>query len=272
MNRDRFPPLPAGKGPALCLDNVHFAHRVFGNDIERWFDGSSMTYLMGQACQLLQPEAVIVPLLDWIQAKWSGDIGALPFATRPGKVLDQAFQREELRSHLSDLLRALAPATRSAPAVALGIAPLEAWLRWAGGDVDAQLDEADAEDVCVYLAALFNHLPPDAVEGLCLFVDHGVDGDCDIAYEPLLNAARHFDWPVLAAAAGNVALPRGCAAYARSVPANAEAMLLDARQWDGSMAQPQVSLIVSTIPVEWTAAQAMEFVAKLRESAVQDPQ
>ena len=67
----------------------------------------------------------------------------------------------------------------------------------------------------------------------------------------LLNAARHFGWPVLAAAAGDVALPQGCAAYARQDPANAEGMVLDAERWNGSIPEPHVSLIVSTIPVEW---------------------
>lgn len=271
MSHCRFPPSSTGTAPALCLDSVHFARRVFGSDLERWFDGPAMTYLMGQARQLLQPDAVIVPLLDWIQAKWTGDMGALPSANRPGKVLEQIFQHDELLSSLTELLHALAPATRSAPTMALGIAPLEAWLQWAGGEAGALLDEADAEDVCVYLAALFNRLPPEPVEGLCLFLDCGIDGDCDVAYEPLLNTARHFGWPVLAAAASDVDLPQACAAHARQAPTNAEGILLDAEQWDGSGPEQRAPLIVSSIPAEWMPAQAMAFVAKLRDSVAQYP-
>ena len=266
MAPSTFPPIGTSAAPALCLDCLQFARQVFAADLARWFDSAAMISITRQTQQMLQPEVLVMPLLDWLQEKWRVERGELPRASRPAKAIKQVLDDEAIRIALVELLAALASVTGSRSVLALGVAPLEQWLQWAGQDPDAALDETDAEDLCVYLAALFNHLPAATLGGLCLQMERPIDGDRDLVFEPLINSARHFGWPVLAAGPDRSTLPQGCATYASAQPQAGEGLLLAANAWAApSTTGRTAAFLISTLPADCPPAQALKSLDVLRD-------
>ena len=266
MAPSTFPPIGTSAAPALCLDCLQFARQVFAADLARWFDSAAMISITRQAQQMLQPEVLVLPLLDWLREKWRVERGDLPRASLPAKAIKQVLDDEAIRIALVELLAALASVTGSRSVLALGVAPLEQWLQWAGQDPDAALDETDAEDLCVYLAALFNHLPAATLGGLCLQMERPIDGDRDLVFEPLINTARHFGWPVLAAGPERSTLPQGCAAYASAQPQAGEGWFMAAGEWNAPGASKrEAAFLFSTLPPNCPPAQALKSLGILRE-------
>lgn len=252
--------------PLLCLDYLPFARRVYGQDDARWFDAGNLLSTCRQAQQGLKPDVMLFPLQAWMAAWWSAQAGALPGASRPAKVLKQVFENPALLQALSDVLQALGTLNRADAAVALQLGSVEDWLRWVAPDWSEDvLDEGDAEDVCVYLAALANKLPTATFGSL--FVSQGlpIEGDASVAYDPLANTARHFGWGLVLCAPAGQELPEGFHLLATPQAEGKQGLWLTPEAWATRTLQQLPSFVVGTLSPDDNPATVLAHLAQLRQ-------
>lgn len=253
--------------PMLCLDYLPFARRVYGQDDAHWFDPGNLLSTCRQAQQGLKPDVMLFPLQAWVFAWWNAHAGALPNASRPTKTLKQALENPALIGALSEVLQVLGTLNRPDAAVALQLGSVEDWLRWvAPGWDDEALDEGDAEDVCVYLAALAHKLPASAFGSLFLQQDHPIDGDASVAYAPLTNAARHFGWSLVLCAPTGQLHPEGFHLLATPEPDSGQGLWLTPDAWARRAQQPVPSFVVGTLAPDDNPATVLAHLAQLRQA------
>ncbi len=226
--------------PLLCFDYLHYARRLFGTGEKRWFDGVQLLNLFRQAQQALKVDVILFPLLDWMIAWRSEETAKDAVVGSPAKALRAICSDLRLVAALSDVIAALATLNRSGTKLAFVIDDPARWLAWAGGTNKCAevLDEADAEDVAVYLSALLHQLAMNDVAGLFLRQDTPLDGDAGMAYAPLTNTARHYGLASVLCAPVLEQMPEGFDSYAtQSRTAKGGYVLVD-DEWSVPQALP----------------------------------
>lgn len=253
--------------PLLCLDYMPFARRVYGQDDGRWFDPGNLLSTCRQAQQGLKPDVMLFPLQSWMAAWWAAHVGALPSASRPTKALKQVLESPALLAVLTEVLQSLGTLNRADAAVALQLGSVEDWLRWVAPDWDEEeVDEGDAEDVCVYLAALAHKLPASAFGSLFLQQSRSIDGSASVAYDPLVNTARHFGWALVLCAPANQPLPEGIHWMATPQPEGGQGLWLTSEAWARRAAhRPVPGFVVGTLSPDDTPANVLAHLAQLRQ-------
>lgn len=242
----------------MCLDAFAFGRGLFAPDDARWFDAGPMLQIARQTRQALAPDVMLLPLLGWMSAWWAAHRGTLPKGSRPAKVLKAAFEEPALVAAASELVSSLATV---GSALALRIDGAEQWLGWAAGAAidEAGVDEADAEDVFTYLAALLHRLPADSLGALFVRMPQPIDGDAGAACAPLLNAARHFGWVSVFCAEERQPRPEGFDAVA--------AWITDPAFWCGqTAAAPSQPLLCGEVPAHAPPQPLLAMLATLRQT------
>lgn len=257
--------------PLLCLDYLAFARRVYGDGSAPWFAAAPLTSLYRQAQQGLQPEVTIFPLLDWLTAWQQAQLGSQPIAPAPRKQLQQTLAQPALIAALAEVSRALAAAVGGRASLALGLAAPERWLQWSGARfaADSALDEADAEEVFVCLAALLHKLPVTAFAGLVAAREIAIAGDATVAFEPLVNVARHLRWKLALASRTADDLPAGFPAVASGSGGSGDdgGWWADESFWQATSnrAAAQGRFVLAIVPPEASAHEVLAALARYRQ-------
>jgi hypothetical protein len=256
------------QAPLLCLDYLHFARRVYGQDDARWFESGNLLSTCRQAQQGLKPDVMVFPLYDWVAAWWQANGGAKPQASRPTKALKLALENTALVAALCEVLHALGTLNRSDAALALSLGKVEDWLRWVNPAEasDKAVDEGDAEDVCVYLAALAHKLPATAFGSLFVSRSLPIDGDASVAFDPLVNTARHFGWALVLCAQDGQGLPDGFDLVAGQQPQGEQGLWAQANWWRAMPMANAARFVVCAIPADERPDTVLATLARLRTS------
>lgn len=183
------------KPPLFYLDALAYGRRVFGSDEARWFETPALLGTYRQVLQGLRPDWLLFPALEWAAAWWQAN-GPDDSTGRPLRTLKARLAHAGLRAALLDALRALHSVTGSGTGLGLAIDGPEQWLAWAGSD-EAEVDEGDAEDVVVYLAAALHMMASSGIGAVILRQNTLTQADPDERYAALTNAAGHHAWPTL---------------------------------------------------------------------------
>ncbi|KWF80449.1 hypothetical protein WL93_24060 [Burkholderia diffusa] len=249
MSCAAFPGTRADGAPALCLDLTAYARAVFGNDVPNWFETPVLLAHVRQAQQALHADWLLLPLLDWTAAWWemrqtsSGQL-AKPLLRMKTCLGDPAF-----RAALTDLLRALQTVTGDLVRLALQIDGGAQWLEWAGaGD---EIDEDDAEDALVHIAALLHAIPDDSIAAVFVRQLATLPGDPDQHFEALANAAGHHDWPCVLCTESLAAAPAGFKGLAAICPDQGQGVWLQSEDWSKTAdhrTNPGLPFLVATVP------------------------
>ncbi len=262
--------LEQGRGtPLVCLDYLPFARRVYGQNDARWFDAGPLLATCRQAQQGLKPDVMLFPLLDWTAAWWQAQGLALPQASRSTKALKLALENPALLRALSEVLQALATLNRADAAVALKLGSVEDWLHWISPatPLHAAVDEGDAEDVCVYLAALVNKLPAATFDSLFLHRTRPIDGSSSVAYAPLVNAAWHFGWGLVLCAQDSQDLPADIDLVASRGPLGGQGLWATDAFWHTAAPASPARFVVGTLLADMQPERVLSTLARLRASS-----
>lgn len=260
-----------GRGtPLVCLDYLPFARRVYGHDDASWFDAGTLLSTCRQAQQGIKSDVMLFPVLEWVKGWWHSRGIALPQASRPTKALKLALENAALLTALNEVLNALGTLNRADAAIALSLGNVEGWLTWIDPAAAARnsVDESDAEDVCVYLAALSHKLPATAFGSLFLEQTLPIDGDASVAFDPLANAARHFGWALVLCSHDTSRLPEGFGLVACRQPQGAQGLWADATVWSGTSATPAkgAPFVVGTLPADSRPETVLAALSQLRQT------
>lgn len=252
---------PANKVPVLCLEALAYARRVFGTDEAHWEQTPVLLTTYRQALQSLRPDWLLFPLLEWAGAWWQAHArGEVP--PKPLRALKARLGDEGLHAALLDALRALHSVTGSATKLALQIDGAEQWLTWAGAD-EAEIDEGDAEDAVVYLAALVHTLAGSGVGAVLVRQQAATQADLDERYAALTNAAGHHEWASVLCCDIGDAKPKSfdLLAARQSLPGFG-AWLSDA-DWSNTVA-PTAPFIVTQVPTSARPDAVLAQIARWR--------
>lgn len=233
------------KAPLLYLDALSYARRVFGSDDAHWFETPTLLVTYRQALQSLRPDWLLFPMLEWATAWWQANgLGEVP--PKPLRALKARLGHEGLRAALLDALRALHSITGSATKLALQIDGPEQWLGWSGSN-ETEIDEGEAEDAVVYLAALLHTLAGSGVSAVLVRQHTRTRANLDDRYASLTNAANHHEWAsVLCCVLGDVKPKNFGLLAARQTLPGFGAWLND-DEWANPVA-PAAPFIVTQVP------------------------
>lgn len=262
--------LESRKSPALCLNYLHFARRVYGQDDARWFEAGVLLSTCRQAQQGIKPDVMLFPVREWIAAWWQANGGAKPQASRPTKALKMALENAALLTALCEVLNALGTLNRADAAIALDLGSAEDWLRWIdpATPLEDSVDEGDAEDICVYLSALAHKLPASAFGSLFLQQKLPIDGDASVAFDPLVNTTRHFGWALVLCTQDHANVPEGFDMVASAQPQGTQGLWADEGLWTGSASAHGARFVVSTLPEQARPETVLAALNQLRHTGV----
>jgi len=262
MSTSSFPGAPGASGPALCLDGLDYARRIFGTDESTWFETPVLLATSRPMMQSLRPQWLLFGLLEWVQAWWGAHGPAETGAGKPLRTLKNRLAHEGLRAALLDALRALHSVTGAGAGLALQIDGPEQWLLWAGDEGD-EIDEGDAEDAVVYLASLVHALSGSGVGAAVVCQWSPTQADASERYAALCNAAAHHGWARVLCVRQALAQADGFDALAERTPAAGHGLWLTQDDWDGAAA-PASPFIVARIPAQAAAEQVLAQLARWR--------
>ena len=247
---------------SLCLDGLDYARRVFGTDQTRWYETPALLGACRPMMQSLRPDWLLFPLRQWVQAWWAAHGTAETLATKPLRLLKNRLANEALRAALLDALRALHSVTGTAAQLALQIDGPEQWLAWAGAEGD-DIDEGDAEDVVVYLAALVHALSDSGVGAVVICQWTETVTDPDERFAALSNAAGHHEWASVLCCDLAPAAAKGFDLLASRQQVKGFGAWLRDEDWSGA-AGPTVPFIVARVPAQAAPEQVLAQIARWR--------
>lgn len=256
MKASVFPGTGAGSGPVLCLDAQGYARRMFPADGAAWHESAALLASSRQAMQSLRPDWWLLPLREWTEAWFQGAAPGETASGRPLRLLKSRLAGEDLRTALLDALRALHSVTGKTTGLALQVDGPEAWLAWAGAT--GEPDEADVEDVVVYLAGLLHALSGSGI-GAVVVREAATIRDPAERYAALANAAAHHGWSCVLCSVSAEALPAGFDALAARPAAAGHGAWLDDDDW-ATGAAVAAPFIVTRVPAQ---ARADEVLARI---------
>jgi hypothetical protein len=228
----------------LWLDDARYSGTLLAGGAVPWSDVTAYCAWRRKAQSLLRSDVLVFPL-DGALVAWVISHPALAAALkarrRPLYPLKTLLADAELRSHLTDLIRALRSASADLPLALSCRLP-----RALAGDVfqlalgeSCQIEDDDADGASMYLADLLRAFGELGVDGLLLGqpsdVQHApVDAFC----QPIINLAAHYRW-----ALGRFQPPQhpldGLSFIVSSEAANASlptGIVIDTPFWEGGRA------------------------------------
>lgn len=261
MNGAAFP--GAGGGTKLCLDALAYARRVFGVDDAHWCETPALLAAARPLLQGLRPDWLAFPLREWAAAWWQPrhpPPAAKPLRTLKARLADEAFV-----AALLDALRALHSVAAPATGLALQIDDPAHWLAWALGEdeADDDIDDGDAEDVMVCLAALLHRLAGSGIGAVLVRQSTPTSADIAERCAALTNAAVHHGWSAVLCSAGEAAPPAGFDALATSPPAGGLGVWVDDRDW-GCETTTAAPFVVARVPAQATPDTVLAQIAHWR--------
>jgi hypothetical protein len=215
MSKSAFPGL-TDKGPAVCLDAWAYARRVFGTDDGRWFETPVLLANGRQVLASLRPQWLLFPLREWVDAWWIAQHPDAPGAARSLRSISLRVADSGLRAALVDALRALHTITAPGCGLALQVDGPEQWL--AEANAQQPIDEGDAEDVVVHVAALLHALAGSGIAAVLVRQSAPTGSDLAERYAALANAAAHHGWATVLCCRATQDLPEGFDAVALAAP------------------------------------------------------
>ncbi len=192
-------PAPGG-APALILDTAAYAQHVLLQDREvPWHDATAYANHLGQAQALLKPAVALVPLDRMLQREIDADAQlreAMGARSRTGFAAKTLLGEEGVRDRVRNLVTTVVKTLREpvvlhlpAPLALLAITSAAAGT---GGSDD--FDDDDAENAAIYYADWLRAFAETGVSGL-IFDERRAAASTD-SYQPIMNAAQHYRWPV----------------------------------------------------------------------------
>ena len=191
----------AGRVP-LWLDDAQYAGTLLAGGAPPWSDASAYCAWRRRAQSLLRSDVLMFPLdaaiIAWLKSH-PASVAALQARRRPLYPLKTLLADDGLRTHLSDLIRALRGTSSDVPFALSCRLPgtLAADIFQLAFGEPCEMDDDDADSASVYLADLLRAFGELGVDGLLLgqLADVAV-APLDAFCQPILNLAAHYRWEI----------------------------------------------------------------------------
>jgi hypothetical protein len=207
---------PSGRRRAVWFDNLAYCRQklLAGRPVP-WDSPGELAAFYGKAQDMFGSDALLLDLTDLYAQQAADDRlrQAMAARSRPGYPLRALLGDDTARAHAQQAVIAVTAGRTTAPTVLALPAPAR-WLSDAAaqaGQEPAPPDPDRAETAAVYVADLLRIFAGAGVDGLLL--DEGPTAAADLvpapAYQPVLNLAAHYDWPVFVRTDAAPAWPHG---------------------------------------------------------------
>jgi len=207
---------PSGRRRAVWFDTLAYCRqKLLAGQPVPWGSPGELAAFYGKAQDMFGSDALLVDLADLYAQQGADDRlrQAMTARSRPGYPLRVLLADDTARAHGQQAVIALTAGRTTAPTVLALPAPAR-WLSDAAaqaGQEPAPPDADRAETAAVYVADLLRIFAGAGVDGLLL--DEGPTVAADLvpapAYQPVLNLAAHYDWPVFVRTDAAPAWPHG---------------------------------------------------------------
>lgn len=270
---------PSGRKRPVWFDSLAYCRQklLAGRPVP-WTAPGELAAFYGKAQDMFGSDALLVDLGDLFAQRAADDRlrQAMAARSRPGYALRTLLGDDEARTGAQHAVEALTAGRSAAPTVLTIPAPgrwLSVAVAQAGQDTPSpETGPPDAdrtEAAAVYVADLLRIFANGGVTGLLL--DEGPTAAADLAppaaYQPVLNLAAHYGWPVFVRTDAAPAWPHGPVAGLAGWVGSAPPRLPEGR-W-GLVASPdrwadaQGDLVLAIVPVDADPETIMQRVRAL---------
>jgi len=270
---------PSGRARPLWFDAAAYGRaKLLGGGQLPWHSPAELTAFFGKTQAMFGSDAILADIADVFAQRAAADEAlrtAMAARSRPGYALRTLLGDEQARATAAEAVRVLAATSGAVPLILTAPAPgrwLAAAAQQAGSDPGPP-NAGQAETAAMYSADVLRTFAGAGVDGLLL--DEGqVPADELIppeAYQPVLNIADHYEWPVLIRAEAAAAWPHGSvpgvAAWLGSAapaePSGRWGIVAGADFWDGAGPSADADLVLAVVPAEADPEAVMKRVRAL---------
>ena len=207
---------PSGRKRPVWFDNLAYCRqKLLAGQPVPWASPGELAAFYGKAQDMFGSDALLVDLADLYAQQAADDRlrQAMAARSRPGYPLRTLLGDDTARASAREAVDAITAGRATAPTVLALPAPAR-WLSVAAGQAGQETAPPDAdraETAAVYVADLLRIFAGARVDGLLL--DEGPTAKSDLApaqaYQPVLNLAAHYGWPVFVRTDAAQAWPHG---------------------------------------------------------------
>jgi hypothetical protein len=208
---------PSGRATPVWFDSLAYCReKLLSDEPVPWASPGELTAFTAKAQGMFRSDALLVDLAELYAWRVAGDpelCTSMAARSRPGYALRTLLADERGRAMAMDALSAAVGVSGSAPVV-LSVPSPARWLSVScglAGQPTGTLDADRADTAAMYMADLLRIFATGPVDGLLL--DEGPTRTADLlhpeAYQPVLNVADNYKWPVLVCTAAAPAWPHG---------------------------------------------------------------
>src|ERR1700722_6236345 len=208
---------PSGRARPVWFDAAAYGRaRLLGGGDVPWASPAELSSFFAKIGGMFSSDAILVDVADLFAQRAAADQqlrAAMAKRSRPGYALRTLLGDEQARSTAAEAVRVLAAASGPVPLVLTVPTPgrwLVAAAQQAGSDPGPP-DAAQAETAAIYSADFLRIFADTGVDGLLLDESRIPVGELihPEAYQPVLNVAGHYEWPVLIRTDAAAAWPHG---------------------------------------------------------------
>jgi hypothetical protein len=208
---------PSGRARPTWFDAAAYGRaKLLGGGDVPWTSPAELSSFFAKIGGMFRSDAVLVDLADLFAQRTAADQqlrAAMAARSRPGYALRTLLADEQARSTAAEAVRVLAATSGPVPVVLTVPTPgrwLVAAAQQAGSDPGPP-DAAQAETAAIYSADFLRMFADAGVDGLLLDEGRVPAGELihPEAYQPVLNVAGHYEWPVLIQTDAAAAWPHG---------------------------------------------------------------
>ncbi len=270
---------PSGRARPTWFDAAAYGRaRLLGGGDVPWDSPAELSSFFAKIGGMFRSDAILVDLADLFAQRVAADQqlrAAMAARSRPGYALRTLLGDEQTRGTAAEAVQVLAATSGPVPLVLTVPTPgrwLVAAAQQAGSDPGPP-DAAQAETAAIYSADFLRTFAGAGVDGLLLDEGRVPAGELTHpkAYQPVLNVAGHYEWPVLIQTDAAPAWPHGpvpdialwLGSAAPSQPAGRWGVVADADFWEGADPSAGAGLVLAAVPAEADPEAVMKRVRAL---------
>ncbi len=270
---------PSGRARPVWFNAATYGRaRLLGGGDVPWPSPAELSSFFAKIGGMFHSDAILVDLADLFAQRTAADQqlrAAMAARSRPGYALRTLLSDEQARGTAAEAVRVLAATSGPVPLVLTVPTPgrwLVAAAQQAGSDPGPP-NAGQAETAAIYSADFLRIFAGTGVDGLLLDEGRVPAGELihPEAYQPVLNVAGHYEWPVLIQTDAAAAWPHGpvpgvavwLGSAAPAEPFGRWGMVAGPDFWDGVTPPAEADLVLAPVPAEAEPEAVMKQVRAL---------
>jgi len=270
---------PSGRARPVWFDATAYGRaRLLGGGDVPWPSPAELSSFFAKIGGMFHSDAILVDVADMFAQRVAADQqlrAAMAARSRPGYALRTLLGDEQARGTATEAVRVLAATSGPVPLV-LSVPTPARWMvaaaQQAGSDPGPP-DASQAETAAIYSADFLRIFAGAGIDGLLLKEGRVPASELihPDAYQPVVNVAGYYEWPVLIQTDAAAAWPHGpvpgVAVWLGSAgpdePSGRWGMVAGPDFWDGVTPPAEADLVLAPVPAEAEPVAVMKQVRAL---------